>query len=153
MSMFDDGLNKTGNFAIGYNNSNMQVVVDPETFVLSTQNISEFGRLADSADGEGKLIGVKYTIEMTYSRINLKHFQEIYNNTQKKYNNNGEFFMNIKVPLYAENKTITIRGYFQSSLKMQVCQTSEYENDSSYKLGGNNFNCMYEDMTISFVQK
>ena len=153
MSMFDDGLNKTGNFAIGSDENNMTVIVDPETFALNNQNISEFGRLADSADGEGKLIGVKYTIEMTYSRINLKHFQEIYNNTQKKYNNNGEFFMNIKVPLYSENRTITIRGYFMSSLKMQVCQTSEYENDSSYKLGGNNFNCMYEDMTISFVQK
>ena len=153
MSMFDDGLNKTGNFAIGTSEDNMTVIVDPPTFVLNTENVSDVERLADSYEMEGELIGVWYTMELSYNKINLEHFKEIYNNTQKRYNDGESFFMIIKVPLYAENRTIVIKGYFQSNLSMQVSQTTEYEDDPSYKLGGENFNCMYEDMTISFVQK
>lgn len=153
MSLFYDGLDKTGNFAIGDSEDNMIVIVDPETFTLNTQNVSDTDRLADSGEMEGKIEFVKYTLELNYNKINLEHFKEIYNNTQKKYNEGGDFFMYVRFPLYAENRTETIRGYFQSTLSMISSQTSEYMNDSSYKLGGENFDCMYDDITISFVQK
>jgi hypothetical protein len=153
MSIFIDNLSKTGNFAIGLSTDSLINIVDPNEFKCSPQNISDFERPADSINGEGTLLGVKHTYELHYDLINLAHFKEIYDNTQKIYDNNGGFFMYIKVPDYVNGTTSIKRVYFNSTFDIKVIKTSEYENGAQYKLGGNSFDCLYKDITISFVEK
>jgi hypothetical protein len=154
-AMFEDGLTKTGNFAISDidNDNSFTTIVDPNSFTLTPNNISDGGRLADNIDYEGSLKGVKYNVTLEYNNINLEHFKEIYDRTQKRYNDGGGFFLNIKVPLYVENRVETMRVYFGSSFDMKVKYTTEYIDDARYKFGGSEFSCMYGNITISFVQK
>lgn len=150
---FDDGLIKNGNFAIGLATNNMITICNPNEFICSPQNISDFERPADSINGEGTLLGVKHTYELNYNLINLAHFKEIYDNTQKIYDNNGGFFMYLKVPDYVNGTTSIKRVYFNSTFDIKVVRTSEYRSEAQYQLGGNSFNCLYKDLTISFVEK
>lgn len=130
----------------------MPEISEPVKF--SSNNVSDGGRLADNIDFEGSLKGVKKTIELHYRVLDKEHFDIIYNATQGRYNNGGDFFMNLTVPTYTPEGVKTFRVYFMSTFDANCTDTTEkHGRDNSYWQGGANYDELHENVVFKFVEK
>lgn len=125
-----------------------------EPVKVTFQNISDGGRLADNVDFEGKLKGVKVTIELTYAILDKYYYDMLFNAIEKKYIDNGKFFLDITVPTYTPLGVQTYRVYFESEHCSNCTNTSEkHDRDSRYMIGGSEYDELHENVTFKFVQK
>lgn len=125
-----------------------------EPVKITFNNISDGGRLADNIDYEGSLKGVKVDIELTYAFLNKEHYDMLFNATQKKYCENGSFFMTIKVPTYTPLGVQTFSGYFNSQHSVNCTDTTEKHHlGAEYQRGGSKYDELHENVTFKFVQK
>ena len=135
------------------NNIRINGVPMPETSEppkIKFNNISDGGRLADTGDFEGKLVGVKVNIELHYNQLNKEHYDMLFNATQGSYLNKRGFFMEITVPTFTPLGVQTYRGYFMSTHEPNCVDTNE---KYGYKYGSPGYDEWHENVTFSFVQK
>lgn len=125
-----------------------------EPVKITFKNVSDGGRLADNIDYEGSLKGVKVNIEIKYAVLDKEFYDIIFNATQGHYNDNGDFFMSIRVPTYTPLGVHTFTGYFGSTHEVNCVDTTEkHGKDSSYWYGGINYDELHRDVIFKFVQK
>lgn len=121
---------------------------------ITFNNVSDGGRLADNIDYEGSLKGVKVNIELEYAALDKHFYDIIFNATQKRYCDGGNFFMSITVPTYTPLGVQTFTGYFNSTHSVNCVETTEiHGKDSSYWQGGSNYDELHTDVVFKFVQK
>lgn len=137
------------------NNIQIDGVSMPQTYEpisITFNNVSDGGRLADNIDYEGDLKGVKVDITLKYKYLNKEHYDLLFNATEKKYIDGGNFFMSIKVPTYTPLGVKTFVGYFQASHTNNCVETTDCLG-GSYVYGGANYDEWHEDVEFKFVQK
>lgn len=115
---------------------------------------SNSGRLADSVDYMGKVIGVKRTFELTYAILDKYFYDILFNATEKKYLENKNTFFDLTVPTYTPEGVKTYRVYFQSEHTVNCTNSSEkHDRDSRYMIGGSEYDELHENVTFKFIEK
>lgn len=132
-------------------------VVMPETsepVKFGSQNITDGGRLADNIDFQGKVLGVKATIELTYAILDKYYYDILFNATERRYIEKGEFFFDLTVPTYTPLGVQTYRVYFESEHCSNCTNTTEkHGRDSRYMIGGSEYDELHENVTFKFIEK
>lgn len=153
MSFFNDRLvDNDTNFQI----NGVTIPAPTEPPVITFNNISDGGRLADNIDYEGDLKGVKVNIKLTYKYMNKAHYDLLFNQTEGRYLQGGSFFGTIKVPTYTPQGVQIYTGYFMSSHTNNCKWSTEMYKEtlgSSYGYGGADYDELHENVEFSFVQK
>lgn len=143
------------------------IVIDGVTFPETTEPIqcvpqlmSDGGRLADSIDYEGSILGVKHTITLTYGWLNKHWFDIIYNATMGKYESNpsSSMFFDVTVPTYTSLGVKTFKCYLgASSLNNAKCIESTEdqvrEKGQQYSRYGNLYDELHTDIEIILIEK
>lgn len=124
--------------------------------LIVNNTISNFDRLADTGDGIGKIINTKKTIVLHYDRLNKEHFDKLYNATQYKVEHNKQFEFFITIDTHTSEGVQTFKCYPQSQFSVNCVETTDViyfkTGDVRYKRGGSLYDCLYKDITFSFVQ-
>lgn len=133
-------------------------VAMPETseeIVIGYNNMSDTSLLADGMTLEGRLVGVKVDFELKYALLTREHYLILFNETQRKYNEGNELFLDIEIPCDTEpNGILKVRGYFQSRHEAHVKDTTDKRGVSEeYQRMGAKYDVLYENVVFKFVQK
>lgn len=154
MSYFYDGL-KDSDPHLKINGTTMPEVQKPEQVKINL--ITDGGRLADSIDYEGSTKGIKREVTLQWNFMNKKHFDVLYNTIMNKYRGSTNMFLNITFNSFSPDGIVTMRVYGGSNLvQYTVKDTTDRlvtSLGSSYAYGGNNYDILYENVSIHFVEK
>lgn len=154
MSYFYDHL-KNADPHLKINGVTMPEMQSPEQVVINM--ITDGGRLADSIDYEGSVKGLKREVTLTWKYMNKAHFDILYNAVVGHYKNTTNMFIPIVFNSFSPDGIVTMRVYAGANLvQYTVKDTTDRLADklgASYKYGGADFDILYENVSVHFVEK
>lgn len=154
MSYFYDQLKDTDPY-LKINNVAMPEVQKPEQVKINL--VTDGGRLADSIDYEGSVKGIKREVTLQWDIMNKRHFDVLYNTIMNKYRGGSNMFMPIKFNSFSPDGIVTMTVYAGANLvQYTVKDTTDRlapQLGSSYEYGGADFDILYENVSVHFVEK
>lgn len=154
MSFFFDQL-KDNDPYLRINGITMPEVAVPEQ--LSFNLVTDGGRLADSIDYEGSVKGIKRELTITWPFINKQHFDIIFNAIVPRYRNNSNMFIDVRFNSFSPDGIVQMTVYAGSKMiEYSVADTTDRLVDklgASYGYGGINYDILYKDVSVHFVEK
>ena len=135
----------------GYNTPETSEVVEGEYNI-----ISEGGRLADSAEFVGSVVGVKRKFKLKWAYLNKEHFDILYNLTMDEVISNHKFYFNIGFNRFLPDSPTTIKCYIGSTFGLKLTDTTKkhdwHNNDPAYSPGGGSYDELHENVEITFIE-
>lgn len=154
MSYFYDQLKDTDPY-LKINNVAMPEVQKPEQVKINL--VTDGGRLADSIDYEGSVKGIKREVTLQWDIMNKRHFDVLYNTIMNKYRGGSNMFMPIKFNSFSPDGIVTMTVYAGANLvQYTVKDTTDRlapQLGESYAYGGADFDILYENVSVHFVEK
>lgn len=154
MSYFYDGLKNSDPY-LQINGVTMPETATPEQVKLNM--VSDGGRLADNIDFEGSVKGIKRELTLTWPLLNKTHFDTIYNTIMTKYRSGSNMFLPVRFNSFSPDGVVTMQCYAGANLiQYTVKDTTDRlaaKLGQSYAYGGNNFDVLYENVSVHFVEK
>jgi len=154
MSYFYDQLNDSDPY-LRINGVTMPEVASPEEVKLNL--VTDGGRLADNIDFEGSVKGIKRDVTITWPFMNKRHFDTLYNTILTKYRSGSNMFMPITFNSFSPDGIVTMTVYAGSEMiSYKVKDTTDRlvsTLGASYGYGGANYDVLYENVSVHFVEK
>lgn len=154
MSYFFDQLKDEDPY-LKINNIAMPEVQTPEQVKFNL--VTDGGRLADSIDFEGSVKGIKRELILQWAFMNKQHFDTLFNTIVPRYRNNSNMFINVTFNSFSPDGIVTMTVYAGANLvEYKVKDTTDRlvnKLGASYGYGGVNFDILYENVTVHFVEK
>lgn len=154
MSYFYDQL-KDADPYLKINNVTMPEVQKPEQVKFNL--VTDGGRLADNIDYEGSVKGIKRELTLTWEFMNKRHFDILFNAIVPRYRSSSNMFIPVKFNSFSPDGIVTMTVYAGSNMvQYSVKDTTDRLVDklgSSYAYGGADFDILYENVSVHFVEK
>lgn len=154
MSYFYDQL-KDADPYLKINNVTMPEVQKPEQVKFNL--VTDGGRLADNIDYEGSVKGIKRELTLTWEFMNKRHFDVLFNAIVPRYRSSSNMFIPVKFNSFSPDGIVTMTVYAGSNMvQYSVKDTTDRLADklgSSYAYGGADFDILYENVSVHFVEK
>ena len=118
--------------------------------------ITNGGRVVDSSDYEGNVVGLKHKITMVYDHLNKEHFDLLYSHTMGVYESSGrtDMFFNVTVPTHTPNGVATYRCYLgASSFSKMKCTDTTEKLGGQYGRGGALYDEWHEGVEVYFIEQ
>lgn len=118
--------------------------------------ISEGGRLADTSEFVGSVVGVKRKIKLKWAYLNKESFDILYNMTMAEVISNHTFYFTLGFSRFIPGAPTTIRCYIGSTFGLKETDTTKkhdwHSNDSAYSPGGVYYDELHENVEITFIE-
>lgn len=154
MSFFFDQLKNTDPY-LKVNNVAMPEVQKPEQVKFNL--VTDGGRLADNIDYEGSVKGLKRELTIQWDYMNKQHFDTLFNAIVPRYRNNSNMFIPVTFNSFSPDGIVTMTVYAGANLvQYSVKDTTERlvsKLGNSYAYGGANYDVLYENVSVHFVEK
>ena len=154
MSYFYDQLNDSDPY-LRINGVTMPEVASTDEVKLIL--VTDGGRLADNIDFEGSVKGIKRDVTITWPFMNKRHFDTLYNTILTKYRSGSNMFMPITFNSFSPDGIVTMTVYAGAEMiSYKVKDTTDRQVSSlgaSYGYGGANYDVLYENVSVHFVEK
>lgn len=154
MSFFYDQLKNTDPY-LRINNTAMPEVQKPEQVKFNL--VTDGGRLADNIDYEGSVKGLKRELTIQWDYMNKQHFDTLFNAIVPRYRNNNNMFIPVTFNSFSPDGIVTMAVYAGANLvQYSVKDTTERlvsRLGNSYAYGGANYDVLYENVSVHFVEK
>jgi len=119
--------------------------------------VTDGGRLASNIKYEGSVKGVKHEVTFKWKLLNKAHFDQLYNTFVPHYMSTQNMFINVRFDTYTPEGIKNMRVYAGSNmLKFTLKDTTERlvaSRGSSYARGGANYDALYENVEVHFVEQ
>lgn len=154
MSFFFDQLKNTDPY-LKVNNVAMPEVQKPEQVKFNL--VTDGGRLADNIDYEGSVKGLKRELTIQWDYMNKQHFDTLFNAIVPRYRNNSNMFIPVTFNSFSPDGIVTMTVYAGANLvQYSVKDTTERlvsKLGNSYAYGGADYDVLYENVSVHFVEK
>ena len=154
MSYFFDMLKNADPF-LEIDGNSMPEVQKPEQVKFNL--VTDGGRLADNIDYEGSVKGIKRELTIQWDYMNKEHFDTLFNAIVPRYRNSNNMFIDVTFNSFSPDGIVTMTVYAGANLvQYSVKDTTDRLVDKlgpSYGYGGNDYDVLYENVSVHFVEK
>lgn len=154
MSYFFDKL-KNNDPYLKIDNVAMPEVSEPEQVTFNL--ITDSARPADTVTMEGSVKGIKRELNLKWPYMNKEHFDTLWGAIVTRYRNSNNMFLTVTFNSFSPDGIVTMNVYAGSKMiEYSVADTTDRLVDSlgaSYAYGGNNYDILYKDVSIHFVER
>jgi len=133
----------------------MPEVQSPEQVTFNL--VTDGGRLADDITYEGSVNGIKRNLKVHWDYLTKEHFNTLFNAIVPHYRSTTNMFITVTFNSFSPDGIVTMTCYAGSNMiTYEVEDTTDRLVDTlgqSYAYGGQNYDILYKNVEVNFVER